>query len=103
MLILPVFTTSSPGPIYSKSQLAFTALASLVLWAVFVFFQTVRHATTSASGGGKGREHPCRAATLRQAWVSFALRRSLVAVVGLAKVLSPAIEPPWMRPGRRRP
>ena len=43
-LVLPVFTTSVPGPdYYSTSQLAFAAVASLALWAVFVFVQTVRH------------------------------------------------------------
>jgi Ca2+:H+ antiporter len=43
VLILPVFTTTTPGPSYSTSQLGFTAVASLALWAVFVFVQTVRH------------------------------------------------------------
>ena len=43
-LVLPVFTTTAPGPdCYSTSQLAFAAVASLALWAVFVFVQTVRH------------------------------------------------------------
>ncbi len=42
-LVLPSFTTSEPGPEYSASQLAFAAVASLVLYAVFAFTQTVRH------------------------------------------------------------
>lgn len=42
-LVLPTFTTSSTGPTYTGSQLAFAAVASLVLWSTFVFVQTVRH------------------------------------------------------------
>jgi Ca2+:H+ antiporter len=94
VLILPVFTTSAPGPHYSKAQLAFTKLASLSLWAVFVFVQTVRHRDyflpPEAAQDESAHATP---PTLRQAWTSFALLFvSLVAVVGLAKVLSPAIE-----------
>ena len=94
VLILPVFTTSAPGPRYSKPQLAFTALASLALWAVFVFVQTIRHRDYFLPSDTVADETVHAAPpTLRQAWVSFALLFvSLVAVVGLAKVLSPAIE-----------
>ena len=94
VLILPVFTTSAPGPHYSKAQLAFTALTSLSLWAVFVFVQTVRHRDYFLPPEAAQDESAHAAPpTLRQAWMSFALLFvSLVAVVGLAKVLSPAIE-----------
>src|SRR5262245_34638760 len=39
-LILPVFTTSSPAGTYSRPQLAFVALTSAALWAIFIFIQT---------------------------------------------------------------
>jgi Ca2+:H+ antiporter len=43
-LVLPTFTTSNPGVgFYSTAQLTFAAIASLTLWGVFVFAQTVRH------------------------------------------------------------
>src|SRR5215510_12144159 len=43
-LVLPTFTTSNPGVgFYSTAQLTFAAIASLALWGVFVFAQTVRH------------------------------------------------------------
>lgn len=95
VLILPIFTTSAPGPYYySKPQLAFTALASLSLWAVFVFVQTVRHRDYFLPPESAADETTHAAPpTLGEAWTSFALLLvSLVAVVGLAKVLSPAIE-----------
>src|SRR3954447_23779242 len=42
-LVLPTFTTSRPVPQFSPAQLAFAAIASLVLYAAFVLTQTVRH------------------------------------------------------------
>ena len=42
-LVLPAFTTSTPGGTYNTSQLAFVALTSAALWAIFIFVQTVRH------------------------------------------------------------
>lgn len=43
VLVMPLYTTSSPEGTYTDSQLVFVALSSLVLWLVFVFIQTVRH------------------------------------------------------------
>src|SRR3954469_13693039 len=42
-LVLPAFTTSRPGPEFTSSQLAFAAVASVALYGLFVFVQTVRH------------------------------------------------------------
>src|SRR6187431_438706 len=42
-LVLPTLTTSHPGPEFTPAQLAFAAIASLALYAVFVITQTVRH------------------------------------------------------------
>lgn len=94
-LVLPVFTTSTaPYGTYSNSQLAFAAASSAVLWAIFVFAQTVRHRDYFMPEQGKddpdAHAHP---PTTHDAWISFALLLvSLVAVVGLAKKLSPFIE-----------
>ncbi len=93
-LVLPSFTISSPGPTYTTSQLAFAAVASLTLWAVFVFVQTVRHRDyflppVDRFDEGVHAQPPSN----REAWASFGLLLvALVAVVGLAKVLSPSIE-----------
>ncbi len=94
VLVLPIFTTSAPIAQYSTSQLVFIAAASLVLWAVFVFVQTVRHRDyflppDDAHDADTHASPPSKAAAL----ASFGLLLvSLVAVVGLAKVLSPQIE-----------
>ena len=42
-LVLPNFTTTTPGPYYAPSQLIFVGAVSLCLYFVFVFVQTVRH------------------------------------------------------------
>jgi Ca2+:H+ antiporter len=93
VLVIPTLTTSAPGAAYTNSQLAFVAAASLALWAVFVFIQTVRHRDyflPAAAGDESAHAEP---PSVRDAWISFALLLvALVAVVGLAKVMSPRIE-----------
>jgi len=93
-LVLPSFTTSSPGPTYTRSQLAFAAVSSLVLWGLFVFVQTVRHRDYFLPPEGTEDENAhLPAASAGQAWAASGLLLvSLVAVVGLAKILSPSIE-----------
>lgn len=94
VLVLPSHTTSVPGPRYNVAQLVFVASSSFALWCVFVFFQTVRHRDYFLPVGGAGDEgrHAPRPRPA-VAWRSFGLLLlALVAVVGLAKTLSPAIE-----------
>jgi Ca2+:H+ antiporter len=93
-LVVPNVTTSTPGPAFTPPQLIFAACASLVLYGSFVFVQTVRHRDyfLPPLGAGADDAHapppPSRVALL-----SFALLvASLVAVIGLAKSLSPLME-----------
>lgn len=108
-LVLPRFTTSHPGPEFSSAQLTFAAVASLGLYGIFVFTQTVKHrdfflpvSTGPGSGSvdrplsgpvdedGDGHADP---PSDRAALASLALLLlGLVAVVGLAKVESYPIE-----------
>jgi Ca2+:H+ antiporter len=91
-LVLPSFTTTVPGPAYSAGQLAFAGAASLILYAVFVFVQTVRHRDYFLPVGVEADGHAAPPPA-RVAWASFGLLvASLVAVVGLAKALSPSIQ-----------
>ncbi len=93
-LVLPVFTTSTPDGTYSTMQLGFVAVASALLWAIFVFVQTVRHRDYFIPViGAYDLDVHAAPPTTRAAWASFALLFvALVAVVGLAKLLSPTIE-----------
>jgi len=96
-LVLPTFTTAEPGPEFSPSQLAFAAVASLVLYGAFVLTQTVRHRDfflpVAADGGVLDDDVHAQPPSSRAALTSLGLLLvALVAVVGLAKVESPAIE-----------
>jgi len=91
-LVIPNYTSSTPGPTLSPSQLAFAGLSSLVLYGVFVFIQTVRHRDYFLPDEPDEDVHaaPPSAAV---AWLSAGLLVvCLVAVVLLAKVLSPVVE-----------
>ncbi|AZQ70098.1 MULTISPECIES: calcium:proton antiporter [Streptomyces] len=96
-LVLPTFTTSTPGPRFSPPQLVFAATAALILYGLFVATQTVRHRDyflpVTAEGeviDGDDHAHP---PSTRVALVSLGLLGvALVSVVGLAKGVSPTIE-----------
>jgi Ca2+:H+ antiporter len=93
-LLLPTFTTSTSVGTYSKTQLSFVAVASAVLWAIFVFIQTVRHRDYFIPVvGAADLEMHAEPPKIRAAWTSFGLCFfTLVTVVSLAKALSPTIE-----------
>jgi Ca2+:H+ antiporter len=91
-LVLPIVTTSSPGSTYTPAQLKFAGLCSLVLYGTFVFIQTVRHRDYFLSGGGDVDDHAAPPGNLMAFASGVLLLLSLVAVVGLAKILSPSIE-----------
>jgi len=42
-LILPNYTLTSPGPVYSAGQLGFVSIVTLILYGVFLYTQTIRH------------------------------------------------------------
>ena len=95
-LVLPRFTTSTPGPDFSPAPLAFAAVASLALYSLFVFVQTVRHRDyflPPSTGETADSDEHAAPPSDREALASLGLLTvTLVAVVGLAKVESPAIE-----------
>lgn len=93
-LVLPTFTTSASGPEFTAGQLAFAAVASIALYALFVLVQTVRHRDYFLPDEADAPpEVHAAPPTNREALTSLGLLVvALVAVVGLAKVESPAIE-----------
>jgi Ca2+:H+ antiporter len=91
-LILPNVATTAPGPIFSTSQLVFEGMISLVLYGSFVFIQTVRHRDYFLAAESDEEAHappPSKRAAIVS---SILLLVALVAVVGLAKSLTPTIE-----------
>jgi Ca2+:H+ antiporter len=96
-LVVPTFTTSSPGPVFSPAQLAFAAITALSLYGLFVALQTGRHRDyflpVTADGividTDQHATPPSTGAALR----SLALLLvALIGVVGNAKLVSPTIE-----------
>lgn len=93
-LLLPNFTVSEAGSVYNAPQLAFAGVSSLVLYGAFIFIQTVRHRdyflpTVNAANEDNHAPPPSNRSTL----ISLGLLIvSLIAVVGLAKAVSPMIE-----------
>jgi Ca2+:H+ antiporter len=99
-LALPAFTVSHPGKEFSPGQLIFAAVASLLLYLLFVFTQTVRHRDFFLPVAQKGQkrlfeedESHADPPGARSALISLVLLLvALAAVVGLAEQESPAIE-----------
>jgi Ca2+:H+ antiporter len=96
ILVMPVMTVSTPGPDFTQSQLAFAGTASFILYAAFLFFQTVTHRDyylpTTEDAKYDGNSHAAKPSNLKTAVSGILLLISLVAVVALAELLSPAIE-----------
>ncbi len=96
-LVLPNFTTSAAGPLFSISQLVFAGTVSLVLYGTFVFVQTVRHRdyflphADPALVADEEMHAPPPSNALTLASLALLLT-ALVAVVGLAKALTPTVE-----------
>ena len=42
-LMMPNYTLTTPGPVYSALQLGFVSVVTLLLYAVFLYTQTIRH------------------------------------------------------------
>jgi Ca2+:H+ antiporter len=93
-LVLPNYTTTVAGPVYSSSQLGFIAIVSIVLYGTFVLIQAVRHRDyflpeVAVSDEEVHAEPP----SAKMAWVSVGLLIAcLGSVVLLAKSLAPTVE-----------
>ena len=91
-LIMPNYTLTAPGPIYSAAQLGFVSVVTLILYCVFLYTQAIRHrdyfvndATGDAVDGSP--------LSSRMLLLSFALLlASLLAVVLLAKKFSLVVD-----------
>jgi len=90
-LVFPNVTVTTPGPTFSRSQLFFVAIVSLVLYASFLFVQTVRHRDYFLPQGEQ--ESHALPPTNPVALISAGLLLiALVLVVAMAKALTPALE-----------
>src|SRR6202041_2798911 len=51
-LIMPNYTLTTPGPVFSTGQLGFVSAVTILLYGVFLYTQTVRHRDYFGAGGG---------------------------------------------------
>jgi Ca2+:H+ antiporter len=96
ILVMPIVTVSTPGPDFTKGQLAFAGIASFTLYFAFLFFQTVSHRDyflpKIEDKKNDSNFHAPKPSNLKTAVSLALLLISLVLVVGLAELLSPVIE-----------
>ena len=90
-MVLPNTTRAMPGPSFAPAQLVFVGVASLCLYGVFLFVQTVRHRDYFMVEGDGGHDGSRPSGRTTAASVGL-LGLALVSVVLLAKTLSPPLE-----------
>jgi Ca2+:H+ antiporter len=91
-LMMPNYTLTAPGPIYSAAQLGFVSVVTLLLYGVFLYTQTIRHRDyfiNDAAGSSGDDPHLSK----RMLMLSIVLLlASLLAVVLLAKKFSLVVD-----------
>jgi Ca2+:H+ antiporter len=91
-LILPNYTLTTPGPIYSAAQLGFVSVVTVILYGVFLYTQTIRHRDyfiSEAAGVADDGTHTSNRALVLSIVL---LLVSLLAVVLLAKKFSLVVD-----------
>jgi len=94
-LVLPNHLLSEPGPFFTTLQLGVVGLLSIILYAVFLFVQTIRHRDyfLPEETSDEGDHAHAAAPTGRVALASLLLLLvALTGIVLLAKTLAPALE-----------
>ena len=90
-LVLPSYTVSAPGPVFTRAQLIFVAAVSFVLYGLFLYVQLVRHRSDFVADHEVIPNTPRPSG--RESLLALALLLvALVSVVLLAKQLSPVLE-----------
>jgi Ca2+:H+ antiporter len=97
-LVFPNYTVTTPGPYYSRSQLALIAVVTLVVYGAFIFTQTIAHRPFFLQDEDTA-EQEARPGNAVTAISSVLLLICLVAVVLLAKKLAPTLEAAVLRLG----
>ena len=91
-LVMPNFTLTTPGPLYSAAQLGFVSIVTILLYAVFLYTQTIRHLDYFIGGhtGGAAAHAPIPNGGLTIS--ILLLLASLLSVVLLAKKFSLVVD-----------
>jgi Ca2+:H+ antiporter len=90
-LVLPNYTLTTAGPVYSTGQLAFVSIVTLLLYGVFLYTQTIRHQDYFVADGN-GADDGTEVTGKTLATSAALLLVSLLAVVLLAKKFSLVVD-----------
>jgi Ca2+:H+ antiporter len=90
-LVLPNYTLTTPGPVYSEAQLGFVSVVTILLYGVFLYTQTIRHRDYFIGGTDLAEEGPPIHGRMLGLSVVLLLL-SLVSVVLLAKKFSLVVD-----------
>jgi Ca2+:H+ antiporter len=91
-LIMPNYTLTTPGPIYSTLQLGFVSVVTLLLYGVFLYTQTIRHRDYFVGGAAGGADHAIQPSNRTLLLSTVLLLVALLAVVLLAKKFSLVVD-----------
>lgn len=91
-LVLPNYTSTTPGPVFASSQLIFIGITTLLLYCVFVYTQTVLHRDYFIIGSDNDGAMHAVASNRVMMFSTGLLLLSLVAVVLLAKKFSLVVD-----------
>src|SRR5258708_36546861 len=91
-LIMPNYTLTTPGPIYSAAQLGFVSVVTLILYGVFLYTQTVRHRDYFIAGATGVTDDGAHISNRMLGLSVVLLLVSLLGVVLLAKKFSLVVD-----------
>src|SRR6266702_4774266 len=91
-LIMPNYTLTAPGPIYSAAQLGFVSIVTVILYGVFLYTQTIRHRDYFISDAAGAVDDGAPMLNRMLALSIALLLVSLLAVVLLAKKFSLVVD-----------
>ena len=91
-LDMPNFTLTAPGPVYSTVQLAVVSTVTVLLYAVFLYTQTIRHRDYFVGGANEAAEHGEVMSDRMLAISIVLLLLALLAVVLLSKKFSLVVD-----------
>jgi Ca2+:H+ antiporter len=91
-LIMPNYTLTAPGPVYSTSQLGFVSVVTLLLYGVFLYTQTIRHRDYFMKEAAVAADDGASTSNRMLGLSTALLLVSLLAVVLLAKKFSLVVD-----------
>ena len=91
-LVMPDYTLTTPGPVYSAAQFGFVSVVTILLYAVFLYTQTVRHQNYFVAPSSEPGEHGAGLSRNALALSIGLLLLALLGVVLLAKKFSLVVD-----------